>query len=208
MTRWRSWPPSSSTTCKRNKNEIVQYDRLLNREIEKARARNAKIKANNRLNGAWNIAHPDETPRPIRDLLLAPRRPQIGWDLAHWIKQLNTVEAKAMSFKQLVAKTNALLRATDDGEQNLDVIYSVAYRLLSSVGGHPSLEVMNGYIEHSERATMVRLTERINSPSFISVIRHTSLMATALVAYRVLGLPGAATPAAVDILKRYESPID
>ena len=183
--------------------EGIRYDKKLTKELRRIEKANRQIREDNAGKSEWNVAHPEMPPKQLRAELRAASRPLIGMDLSAPIAKLSGVDAKSLPFTSIISELNRLAKAKAFGEENFDVIYIVAYRLLSAVGAHPTLEVVNSYIGHHESANFVRVSREMNSPSFDPTVRHTSLMATAFLANRVLAEAGGTSPVADEILNRY-----
>jgi hypothetical protein len=183
--------------------QVQEYDKRLANEVKRVRAVNRKIRHDNEGKARWNDAHPEEVQRERTEELRLTTRPPIGWDLAPTISSLEGTDPKVLPFSTIIAKLNKLAKEKAIGEENFDVIYIMAYRLLSTVGAHPTLEILNSYIRHQDGENFVRLAIEMNVPSFSSTIRHTALMGTAFLANRVIAEAGGESPVADSILALY-----
>jgi hypothetical protein len=181
----------------------MQYDKRLAAEHKRVRKLNERIQADNEQKTKWNSSHADQPQRELGTEVAMSNRPPIALDLSGPIAGLSGVKAQRLPFSTIIAQLNKLAKEKAIGEENFDVLYIVIYRLLSTVGAHPSLELFNTYIQFAETDNFVRVRRKMNSPSFDPVVRHTSLMATAFLTNRVLAKAGGSSPVADAILDRY-----
>ena len=128
--------------------EGIRYDKKLKNELRRIQKANQQIRKDNAGMSRWNEAHPE---MPLKQLDPSFEQPHVRrsiWIYPRPISKMSGVTARSLPFTSIISELNRLAKAKAFGEENFDVIYIVAYRLLSAVGAHPTLEVFNSYIDH------------------------------------------------------------
>ncbi len=183
---------------------LGEYDESLRQEIAKAKRKNKRIRARNRELQRWNEAHP-EAAKPLIDELPVPRRTAVGLDLAAALAEgaADKDEIPPLALTGIVARLNEYGRAHEGPDAVFDMVYDLGYRELSTLGAHPTLWVLNAYLDYTERSTMVGTVAAMRAASMGEPVLGTAVMLTAALAEEVIGLKGDEAPTAASISARY-----
>jgi len=137
-------------------NELDAWDKRLASLIKNTEKRLARISKRNSQIKAWNDRNPDLQPVSLIELPHVPRAnyagPEIGVELR---KHISGVTPNQLPFRQVVDKASKLALSQRYSNEPFDPIYHV-YRLLSAVGVHTSLGLLDGYLDRNERSLFVR----------------------------------------------------
>lgn len=184
--------------------ECDEYDRLLEDEAEAVAQRNQRVAHDNAGKEKWNAANVSKEPKLLLPPVAEPTRPFIRRDLSRQLATVAHARARPLSPQKVVSLLNRLAKTAAPGHENFDIIYSVGYRVLSTIGAHANLEVLSSYLSDAESNQFVRVEPEMRSPSFASAALHTALPLTAILAHRVLSAAGSKAPIVGSICLRYE----
>ncbi len=120
------------------------------------KAQNKRIRAANKHAERWNEAHPHEEPKPLVEEVPVPMRTAVDLDL----ERARGVDARAEESRRSRSlessrASNEYGRAQEGPDAVFDMVYDLGYRGLSTLGAHPTLWVLNAYLDFSETSTMV-----------------------------------------------------
>lgn len=185
---------------------LAEYDESLRKEIAKTKGKNKRIRARNRDLQRWNEAHPDEPPKPLVDELPLPRRTAVALDLAAALGDgaADDDDIPPLALAAIVARLNEYGRAQEGPDALFDLVYDLGYRGLSTLGAHPTLWVLNAYVDGTERSTMIGTVPAMRAASMGEPVLNTAVMLTAAVTQKVIGLKGDEAPTAASVSDRYQ----
>lgn len=185
-------------------NRLADYDEQLQRDIKKARAQNKRIRAANKHTERWNEAHPDEEPKPLGEEVRVPMRTAVNLDVERALGGRAPVdEVSPLALAGIVARLNEYGRAQEGPDAVFDMVYDLGYRGLSTLGAHPTLWVLNAYLDFSETSTMVGTVAHMGAPSMAESVLNTAVMLTAALSEKVIALKGDEAPVASSVSARY-----
>jgi len=179
-------------------NEASQFDHWLTAEQKSARRRARKVEKANKEIAQWNKANPD---RPAKTLLDQPYVPQLqptGLDLSDRIAAFGEYEARALPVSEIVDALTKLALEKGFGLESFRPLYLI-YRVLSTIGTHASLNILEAYLMPGKSGRFIRIAARPINGSMIDNARVTALHSTAFLARAVLGEQGTPTPVADEI---------
>jgi hypothetical protein len=171
---------------------LAAYDDRLRTDIAKARKRNARIRRRNRDVAAWNSANPDEPPKPLLDEVPVPQRDLVDVDLrralAEGAPDEDEDEAGRVPVSALVARLNEYGRDHEGPDAVFDMVYDLGYRGLSTLGAHPTLWVLNAYLDFKPNGLFVSSVRDLRAPTMTDGILNTAVLLTATLAVQVYAL--------------------
>lgn len=185
---------------------LLEYDVRVKRDIGRARRANKRIRIANEGIAQWNAMHP-EAQKPVLTKLPTPTRTPVDLDLlaspAAGTPDEDD-EINRLVLAAVVARLNDLAQAEEGIDGGFDIPYDLAYRGLSTFGAHPTLWVINSYLDFHDRSIMVRTSPTMHAPSMATSVLQTALLETAALSQRVLALRETETPTADAITARYQ----
>ncbi len=185
-------------------NRLADYDEQLQREIKKAKAQNKRIRAANKHAERWNEAHPHEEPKPLVEEVPVPMRTAVDLDLERALGGgAPAEEVSPLALAGIVARLNEYGRAQEGPDAVFDMVYDLGYRGLSTLGAHPTLWVLNAYLDFSETSTMVGTVAQMGAASMAGAVLNTAVMLTAALSEKVIALKGDEAPIASSVSARY-----
>lgn len=185
-------------------NRLAEYDDRRRREIKEAKARNKRIRAANRDRERWNEAHPDAAPKPLVEEVPVPMRTAVDLDLHRTLGgRASDDEVSPLALAGIVERLNEYGRATEGPDAVFDMVYDLGYRGLSTLGAHPTLWVLNTYLDYTETSTMVATVGQMRAGSMGESVLNTAVMLTAALSEKVIGLKGDEAPVAESVSARY-----
>ena len=185
---------------------LAEYDESLTREIAKINEKNQRIQDRNRHLQRWNEAHPGEPSKALTDEMPLPRRTAVALDLAAAIDDgpADDDQPPPLPLAAIVARLNEYGRAQEGPDAVLDMVYDLGYRGLSTLGAHPTLWVLDAYVDHTERSTMVSTVPEMRAVSMGRPVLNTAVMLTAALIQKVMDLKGHEAPMASSVSARYQ----
>jgi hypothetical protein len=179
-------------------NEASQFDQWLTAEHRSARRRARNVEKANEQIAQWNKTNPE---RPAKTLLNQPHVPQLqptGLDLSERIAAFGEYEARALPVSEIVDALTKLALEKGFGLESFRPLYLI-YRVLSTIGAHASLNILEAYLMPGESGRFIRIAPQPTNGSMIDSARITALHSTAFLARAVLGEQGTPTPVADEI---------
>jgi hypothetical protein len=180
--------------------DAAEFDAWLKTERKTARKRVRKVERTNSGIQRWNEENPDGPAKPLLD---APHIPQLrptGIDFSDRIADFDPYEARSLPVSEVVDALTKLALNKGFGMENFRPLYLI-YRVLSSIGTHPTLNVFDAYFIPG---SFIRIAPIPINGSAIDSTRATALHATAFLAGAVLGDQECLTPVADEIRARLE----
>ncbi len=181
--------------------DLLAYNERLKRDREEAAGSNRKIGKINDGIRIWNAAHP-AIQKPLVDTEPVPTSNPIEQDLLSALSS-DAGDISRMALPAVIARLNELASSEEGVKGGFDAAYALAYRGLSSLGAHPTLWVLNSYIDSPVRSIMLRTSRTMSAPSMADAVLHTALLQTAALTQRVLGLRNTPAPVADAVAGRY-----
>lgn len=114
-----------------------------------------------------------------------------------------TDEVSPLALAGIVARLNEYGRAQEGADAVFDMVYDLGYRGLSTLGAHPTLWVLNAYLDFSETSTMVGTVAEMRAASMAGPVLNTAVMLTAALSEKVIALKGDEAPVASSVSARY-----
>jgi hypothetical protein len=185
-------------------NDARLFDQWLTAEQKTTRKRARKVKQANKGITQWNEANPE---RPAKTLLDPPYVPQLqptGLDLSDRIAAFGTYDAQPLPVSEIVDALTKLALEKGFGRESFRPLYLI-YRVLSSIGAHASLNILEAYLLPGQSGRFIRIAPLPINGSMIDNARITALHGTAFLASAVLGEQGTPTPVA-DKIKGWLQP--
>ena len=179
-------------------NDASQFDQWLAAEQKSARKRVKKVERANKGIEQWNEAHPDAPAKPLLDQPYVPQLQPTGLDLSDRIAAFGDYEARPLPVSEIVDALSKLAPEKGFGLESFRPLY-VIYRVLSSIGTHASLNILEAYLVPGKPGGFIRIASLPINGSMIDNARITALHATAFLARAVLGEQGSSTPVADEI---------
>lgn len=179
-------------------NEASQFDQWLLGEQKSARKRAQKVERANKGIVQWNGAHPDAPAKPLLALPYVPQLRPTGLDLSDRIAVFGDYEARPLSVSEIVDALTKLAPEKGFGFESFRPVY-IIYRVLSTVGTHTSLNILEAYLMPGKSGGFIRIAPQPINGSMIDIGRITALHATAFLARAVLREQGLPTPVADEI---------
>lgn len=184
----------------RASNERDTQIRLMRKKLRK---RNKAIASNNRHLEVWNAAHPDDL-KPLEPLLAEPQQELIELRLRGANPNLVFANDSDLNYSDLVSKVHRLSAAAGE-EHDPAVVYSYVYRGLSNLGAHPTVDVLDNYIDDRRgQGVFARVAREFQLASLATANAATAFLLTADLAMKVLGRRGLPATACVEGFRRYE----
>jgi hypothetical protein len=146
----------------------------------------------------WNEANPDA---PAKQMLGSPYVPQLrptGLDLSDRIAAFGAYEAQSLPVSEIVDALTKLAPEKGFGRESFRPLYLI-YRVLSTIGAHASLNVLEAYLLPGRSGWLIRIAPLPINGSMTDNARITALHGTAFLASAVLGEQGIPTPIAAEI---------
>jgi hypothetical protein len=168
------------------------FDKWLTGEKKSARKNIRKVEAANNGIQRWNEVNPTSPPKALLDTPYVLRLQPADIDLSRHIAAFGDHEAQPLPVSDIVNLLTDLGPERGFALESFRPIYLI-YRVLSSIGTHANLNVLEPYIA---RGNFTRTTRAPAGGSAIDTIRITALHGTAFLAGAVLGDQGCPTPAA------------
>lgn len=181
-------------------NDAAEFDKWLAGEREAARRSTRKVEQANSGIQQWNEENPDKPAKPFQDVPHIPQLQPSGVNFSDRIADFASYEARSLPVSEVVDALTKLGLEKGFGRENFRPLYLI-YRVLSSIGTHPSLNVFDAYFIPGN---FIRISPIPINGSAIDTTRATALHATAFLAGAVLGDQGCPTPIADKIRTRLE----
>ena len=179
-------------------NDAAQFDQWLAAEQARARKRTRKVAEANRGIAHWNEANPDESAKTLLDQPYVPRLRPSGLDLSDRIAAFDGYEARQLPVSEIINALTKLAQEKKFGQESFRPLYLI-YRVLSTIGTHTSLNILEAYLAPGTAERFIRIAPMPVNGSAIDNSRITSLYGTAYLARAVLGEQGTPTPVANEI---------
>jgi hypothetical protein len=144
-------------------NDLKQWDTWLRAERTRALKRRRAIRIHNGHAQRWNASNPTLAPIEVFDEPAIPRPNYSRINTDEIDSSLPEVEAVELPLRQIVEHLNEIGHREGVARESFLPIYHV-YRILSSVGAHPSLHALDAYIRMEPRRTYIR-THRDPEPA-------------------------------------------
>ena len=174
--------------------EANTFDERLRTMKKAARRRGRKITENNDRISAWNSRNPEDPPKALTGVPYVPQLKTTNIDLSDVLAGFGNQQPQDLSVSEIVDWLTKNASRLGFGRESFTPIYLI-YRLLSTIGGHTTKPLLDGYFEPPSGA-FIRIAAAPTNGSIIDSIRITSLYATAFIASKVLGSRGSSTTAA------------
>lgn len=182
--------------------DLTEFEQWLRAAKRKARRELRNVRNTNEGIKQWNREHPDV---PQKSLLEEPHVPQLlqtEIDLSQHVAQRSKhASAEEFTIPTVIAELNELAPQKGFGHESFVPMYHV-YRLISSAGPHPTLDLFESYLQSSPG--FVRPLDYPGKFTMIPPTRETSLYSTAFLAEWVLGDAGDKTPVAHEVREALE----
>ena len=137
-------------------NELDAWNERLASLIKNTEHRVTRISKRNKDIEAWNRRNPEMKPVPLIELPHVPRANFASAEIiAELRKHLTGAPPDRLPFRQVVDRSSRLALSRRYSNEPFDPIYHV-YRLLSAVGVHTSLGLLDSYLDRSERSLFIR----------------------------------------------------
>lgn len=185
---------------------IADHDDRIRKARDDVAAFNEKVAHDNAGIERWNAIHPNEPSKPLRELKQVPEADTIDFDSTPALAQFPHLDPKPLPLATMVDQIAGFTKGTDD-EASFTVAYDLAYRGLSGLGAHPTLWVLNAYLDsNSGRSNFVRVIDDPDVGSFAQPNLDSGLYLTTTLASKVLGAAGADLPVCDAISNRFVLP--
>ncbi|MBL8776754.1 MAG: hypothetical protein JNK12_12500 [Acidimicrobiales bacterium] len=184
---------------------LAEHDERRRAELADAKRRNKAIRSQNRNRRRWNDAHPDDVPKPFTEEVPLPSRPSMDIDLHSALADgaPDLGDPPPLALAGVAARLAEHARTEEGPDAVLDVVYDLGYRGLSSLGAHPTLWVLNAYLDFKPTGAMVGTIATINARSMADAILDSAVHMTAVLTLKVIGLRADDAPVAQSIVARY-----
>ena len=188
---------------------LARHDEELAQRRKEARRRNRRIDKANRNIATWNDQHPHEPPKPLHQRLLEPVGVAAGVTADEWRSRLPNVTPSRLPLIEIVKRLAPITRARGY-EETYEAAYHLAYRSLSSLGAHPSLFVLDSYLDNRHgRGLLLRIRAHAEVPSLFAVPnKEMSLLLLCGLSEAVFGARDVPHPIAQRVLRRFQPPTD
>jgi hypothetical protein len=189
---------------------LAEYNQGIQQEVAKTKAKNNGIRARNRNLRRWNAAHPEEPPKLLTDELPLPQRTAICADLLTALSDGagDSDGVPPLALSGIVARLNEYGRAQEGPDAVFDMVYDLGYRGLSTFGAHPTLWVLNAYVDSTPRSRMVSTVPEMGAESMGATVLSAAVMLTATLIQKVIGLKGDDAPSAASVSALFEPVVE
>ncbi len=153
-----------------------EHDEQLRLKIRKLKKRNRRIAAKNEEIRARNERNPDGPLVPLIPLLVLPVAEPIELDLSRAIALFDSPTTTVVSVYEMIQRIEKLT-ANQGAEESYQALYVYAYRTLSWVGAHPTVQVLGSYVDtRGGQANLLRVGPRSLLKSLKDMVLHTVLL--------------------------------
>lgn len=180
--------------------ESQKIEQSLTARKASAEERVERIKSINRGITFQNAKDPAQPPRPLLEEPYIPQLLLRSLDLTEQIDALSSHQAQNLPVSEVVDTLTKIAPEKNFGRESFRPMYLI-YRLLSTIGTHPTLPVYSAYFTPGG---FTRTTATPAGDFAFDAVWITTLNATAFLASRVLGDAGCATPVADELFARTE----
>ena len=170
-------------------NDAAEFDKWLTAERKAARKSVRKVEQANNEIQQWNEANPGRTTKSLIDAPHIPQLQPTGLDFKDRIADFGSYEERPLPVSEIVDALTKLALDKGFGKESFRPLYLI-YRVLSSIGTHPTLNVFDAYFMPGG---FIRIASAPINGSAIDTTRATALHATAFLAGAVLGDQGCPT---------------
>lgn len=182
---------------------IAEHDDRIRRRRREATKRNKAIARENANFVAWNTAHPDLPPKRLYEPAPVPTEQTIDFDSKPAIARLAHIDPQRLPVSTIVARLAGYTKGTED-ETTFSVAYDLTYRGLSGLGAHPTLWVLNSYLDNrAGTGIMIRIRDETGADPLAQPNLDSGLLLVSGLSARLLGAHGVDTPIADSLVARY-----
>ncbi|MDI5907005.1 MULTISPECIES: hypothetical protein [Streptomyces] len=188
--------------------EADAIDAMLAADRKEARRRRKKVEKANVGIARWNAANPNEGAKPLHELPHVPQLKPVSLDLSEAIAGFGPLAAQELTVSEMVDTLTKWGPTRGFATESFRTLYFY-YRLLSGLGTHASMTVLDQYVPTRPSDSFVRVRAAPSLGTAADQLRCTALYATAYAAGFVLGAHGCDTPVADRIeATLYPNPAD
>ncbi|MEW2161358.1 hypothetical protein AB0950_40255 [Streptomyces sp. NPDC007189] len=175
--------------------EADTIDAMLAADRKEARRRRKKAEKANAGIARWNAANPTEVAKLFHELPHVPRLKPIGIDLNETIAGFGPLTAQELTVSEMVDTLTKWGPTRGFATESFRTLYFY-YRLLSGLGTHATMTVLDQYVPIRPSDSFVRVRAAPSLGAAADQLRCTALYATAYAAGYVLSTQGCDTPVA------------
>ncbi|WP_405945435.1 hypothetical protein OG588_49330 [Streptomyces prunicolor] len=175
--------------------EADAIDAMLAADRKEARRRRKKVEKANTGIARWNAANPAEVAKPLRELPHVPQLKPIGIDLSEAIAEFGSLMAQELTVSEMVDTLTKWGPTHGFATESFRTLYFY-YRLLSGLGTHATMTVLDQYVPTRPSDSFVRVRAAPSLGTAADQLRCTALYATAYATGYVLSAQGCDTPIA------------
>ena len=162
-------------------NDLDNWNEWVTERTHKAKRRLRAVRAANAAIVRFNECHPPDQHKSLHPEPHIPRQNVVDYQTTDLRQRLPGVVKAELPLRQLIDQLEGLARKKGLGSESFQPIYHV-YRVLSGLGTHPTLDVLDSYIDQEPSATFISARRTpVTGSAFLMTITN-AIYSTALLA--------------------------